>query len=331
MDLRMTGLSRRALLGATGAAAIAASVPGRASATEKVSFITTWFAQAEHGGFYQAQASGLYVQAGLDVDVRMGGPQVNNTQLLLAGEVDMIAGYDIQILNAIQQGLPVVTVGTSFQYDLQGLMTHSDVTGLDGLAGKTILVAGSGQTTWWPWLRDRYGLDDAQVRPYTFNLQPFFVDPNTVQQAYPSSEPFQAEQRGVPVNFFLFADAGYPPYGTTMVTTRKMLETRPEVVRAFVRASVQGWKDYLGDPGPANALIKAANSKMTDAQIAFGVRRMKELGVLDAKGQTRVGAMTEARWQATYDYLTKAGLLDPKTEWKRAFTTEFVDDLDVRL
>src|SRR5437016_5145711 len=98
-----------------------------AFAADKVTFITSWFAQAEHGGFYQAKATGLYEKAGLDVTIKMGGPQINAMQLLLAGETDIMMGYDLQVLRALEQGLPVITVGTSFQYDLQGMMTHDDV------------------------------------------------------------------------------------------------------------------------------------------------------------------------------------------------------------
>src|SRR5919201_934376 len=100
------------------AAAVFAASSGSAPAADKVTFLTSWFAQAEHGGFYQAKATGIYEKAGLDVTVKMGGPQVNAMQLLLAGEVDVIMGYDIQALKGIEQGLPVVTIGTSFQYDL---------------------------------------------------------------------------------------------------------------------------------------------------------------------------------------------------------------------
>ena len=51
-------------------AAIALAVPNRAHAAEKFSFLTNWYAEAEHGGFYQALASGLYARAGLDVTTR---------------------------------------------------------------------------------------------------------------------------------------------------------------------------------------------------------------------------------------------------------------------
>jgi NitT/TauT family transport system substrate-binding protein len=212
-----------------------------ANAADKVTFLTSWFAQAEHGGFYQAKATGLYEKAGLDVTLKMGGPQVNGAQLLLAGETDFMMGYDLQVLKMLEQGHPVVTVATSFQSDLQGMMTHDNVASLGDLKDKTILVATSGRTTWWPWLKAKYKYTEEQTRPYTFNLQPFFADKNVVQQSYPSSEPFQAKQQGVPVKFFLFAYDGYPPYGTTMVTTRGFIENKPDVTARFVKASLKGW------------------------------------------------------------------------------------------
>ena len=92
-----------------------------------MTFLTSWFAQAEHGGFYQAKATGLYDKAGLDVTIKMGGPQVNGSQLLLAGETDFMMGYDIQVLKGREQNLPLVTVASSFQFDLQGMMAHDDV------------------------------------------------------------------------------------------------------------------------------------------------------------------------------------------------------------
>ena len=149
-----------------------------------------------------------------------------------------------QVLTSLAKGLPVITIAASFQKDLQGMMTHDHVKGLDDLKDKTILVATPGRTSWWPWLRRKYGYSDGQTQAYTFNLQPFFVDKNIVQQSYPSSEPFQALQKGVPVNFFLFADDGYPPYGTTMVTTTKFLADHPDVARRFVKASIEALKAF---------------------------------------------------------------------------------------
>jgi NitT/TauT family transport system substrate-binding protein len=304
-----------------------------ALAADKVTLLTSWFAQAEHGGFYQAKATGLYEKAGLDVTIKMGGPQVNGMQLLLAGETDVMLGYDFQVLKALEQGFPLTTIGTSFQYDLQGMMTHDDVKSLADLKDKTILVATSGRTSWWPWLKGKYQYTEEQTRPYTFNLQPFFADKNVAQQGYPSSEPFQAKQQGMPVKFFLFAHDGYPPYGTTMVATRSFAEKNPDVAARFVKASLEGWKSYMSNPGPANVLIKADNPKMPDEQIAFGIEQMKVLKVIEGGDAEKmgIGVMTDARWKATYDYMVSSGLLKPEVDWKAAFTDRFVKDLKISM
>jgi NitT/TauT family transport system substrate-binding protein len=325
-------LSRRRLLQTSAGLAALAAAPraARASGT-KIRFLTSWFAQAEHGGFYQALATGLYAKEGLDVSIAMGGPQVNGMQLLVGGAADIIMGYDIQVLKGIQNGLPVTTIATSFQSDLQGLMTHPDINGLADLHGHKILIASTAHSTFWPWLKQRYGFTDDQAGPDTFNLQPFLLNPDVAMQAYPSSEPYEAAKAGAKAKFFLFADAGYPPYGTTMVTTNSFLAGNPQAARGFVRASLLGWRDYLLNPAPANALIKQANPQMADDQIAFAISRMKAMNVL-GKGDAAthgIGTMTASRWQQTYNFLTAANILSPSTEWRSAFTTQCTDGLHI--
>jgi NitT/TauT family transport system substrate-binding protein len=306
---------------------------GMVQAADKVTFLTSWFAQAEHGGFYQAKATGLYEKAGLDVTIKMGGPQVNGLQLLMAGEADIMMGYDLQVLKSLEQNLPVVTVATSFQFDLQGMMTHPDVASLADLTDKTILVATPGRSSWWPWLKMKYKYTEAQTRPYTFNLQPFIADRNIVQQSYPSSEPYAAQQAGVPAKFFLFATDGYPPYGTTMVTAKPFVDRYPDAVARFVRASLEGWRSYLQNPAPADALIKIDNPRMSDGQIAFAIEQLRALKALDGGDAATmgIGIMTAARWKATYDLAVSAGLLKPEVDWRAGFTDRFVKDLKLMM
>ena len=299
----------------------------------RIRFLTAWFAQAEHGGYYQALAGGLYARAGLDVDIAMGGPQINGLQLLTAGAADIIMGFDIQVLKAIEQGLPVVTVATSFQRDLQGLMSHKNVASLAQLKGRKVLIASTGRSTFWPWLVQRFGFRDEDAAPYTFNLQPFLVDPNAAVQAYPSSEPFAAAQAGVPTNFFQLADQGYPPYGSTIITTREFIQRRPEAVAAFVRASMLGWREYLVRPALANIRIRAANPAMSQAQIDYAVAYLRRTRVLDnglAPGAS-IGSMTADRWRQTRDFMVAGGTLSPHTDWTQAYTTRFTDNLGIRL
>ncbi len=327
-------IDRRAVLG--GAAAglgLLAGCRRRGGNGARIRFLTAWFAQAEHGGYYQALAGGLYARAGLDVEIAMGGPQINGLQLLTAGRADIIMGFDIQVLKAIEQGLPVVTVATTFQHDQQGLMSHNNVASLAQLKGRKVLIASTGRATFWPWLVQRFGFRDEDAAPYTFNLQPFLVDPNAAVQAYPSSEPFAAAQARVPTNFFLLADQGYPPYGSTIITTRDFIQRRPEAVAAFVRASMLGWREYLQRPALANLQIRAANPTMTQAQIDYAVAYLRRTRVLDhgLPPGASIGSMTAERWRMTRDFMVAGGTLSPHTDWTKAFTTRFVDQLDIRL
>lgn len=310
---------------------IAAGLSSPSLAADKLTFMTSWYAQAEHGGYYQAKALGLYEKAGLDVTIKMGGPQVNGMQLLLAGEADVFNGFDFQTLAGVQQNLPLVTIAAAFQNDLQGVVTHPDVGGLDQLKGKTILISSASRASWWPWLRTRFGVTDDQAKPYTFNLQPFLVDSNAVQQAFATSEPFTLKQMGIAYKFYLFADQGYPPYGQSLVTRQELLRTKPDILKRFVRASMMGWKSYLEDPAPGNALIKIDNPKMSDELLAFALSEMKKLNVVgrgDA-AQSGIGTITEARWKASYELMVASGLLKPETDWRKAFSTSIISDIRV--
>ena len=302
-----------------------------AHAQDKFTFLTSWYAQAEHGGFYQALATGLYKKHGLDVTIRMGGPQVQGMQLMMVGQADAHMGYDFQVLKSLESGLTPVTVATSFQHDLQGLLTHEDVPNLGALKGKTILVATAGRTSWWPWMKQKYGYTDEQARPYTFNLQPFFADKNLAQQGYMSSEPFQAEKAGVKAKFFLFAREGFPPYGSTIVTTQKMVKEKPDIVARFVRASLEGWKSYAQNPAPGNELIKKDNPNMKDDQLAYALAKLMENRLITGGDAAKmgVGAMTDERWKKTHEYMVSAGLLKPEVDVRQAYTLQFVRDLRV--
>src|SRR5439155_6251087 len=97
----------------------------RGVAAETVNFGTDWKAEAEHGGFYQAIATGIYQRHGLEVALRPGGPQVNHAQLLAAGVLDFnIASNSFVPLNFVQENIPMLAVAAIFQKDPSVLIAH---------------------------------------------------------------------------------------------------------------------------------------------------------------------------------------------------------------
>ena len=249
--------------------------------------------------------------------------------LLLAGSWNLLAA-PLLLLFVIFTALGVGTLLSA----LTVAVVHELVDRLEQLKGKTLLISPAGYTVQWPWLKAKYMLKEEQKRPYTFNIQPFIADRNVVQQGYLSSEPYAIEKEAkFKPTTFLLSDYGWPPYSTTIVCMEKTLRERPKAVAAFVKASMQGWKDYLkGDARAANALIKKDNPAMTDDRIAVGIRLLNESGMVFGGDAAKlgVGIVTDERMKATYDMLVAMKLLDPaKVELKRTYTTQFVKDLKI--
>jgi len=328
-------VGRRAFMAgaaATGAAFSFAPFVKRAVGQNKTFIMgTNWKAQAEHGGYYQAVAAGIYKEYELDVEVRSGGPQVNHAQLLLAGKIDFNMGSNTSALNFVANDIPYICIASIFQKDPQILMAHPGQ-GVDSLAdmkGRKVLISNDARTGYWLWLKQAYGFTDDMIEPYTFNPAPFIADKTKVQQGYLTSEPLAIEREGgfVP-RVFLLADNGYNAYSTTIECSKKLVTEDADVVQRFVDATIIGWVQYLhGDNHAANELIKKDNPDMTDEQLAYSTDKLKEFGIVESGDAQKlgVGAMTDERWKSFFDFTVKAGIHKPDLDYKQAYTLDFVN------
>jgi NitT/TauT family transport system substrate-binding protein len=309
--------------------ALAAPAPAKQPRTH-ITFVTDWKAQAEHGGFYEAQAEGLYANFGLDVTIREGGPDVNVPQLLAGGAADFGIGSNaFVVMNLVQQQVPLRAVMAVFQKDPQVLIAHPrhDMNSLAEMKGKPVLISAATMTSFWPWLRAKFGFQDTQIRKYTNNLAPFLVDPNAIVEGYLTSEPYTiAQQAHFTPKVFLLSDYGYPGYANMVLAPQKWLDANPKAVQAFFDASKRGWYDYLnGDPKPGNALIKRDNPDMTDAIIAQSIAKMKQYQLVsggDAPG-FGMGAMTDKRWKEFYQTMASQGLYPKGLDYTKAYDLRF--------
>ena len=309
-----------------------AVLPLQVLALEAVTFATDWKAQAEQGGFYQAKALGLYEKAGLDVTIRGGGPGVNIPQLLGASAIDFGMGSNSFIpLNMARAGVPAKAVMAAFQKDPQVLITHprADITTLADIKGKPVMIADASINAFWVWLRAKYDFSDRQIRKYTFNLAPFLVNPKAVQQGYVTSEPYTIATRGgFEPQVFLLSDFGYPSYAAMVLAQNRLIEEQPELVQAFVNASVEGWQSYIyGDPSPGNKLILAANPDMRQDIIDQAIEQIRQRGMLASPDTEKhgLGAMSEARWQSFFKTMSENGVYPLTLDWQNAFTTDFTN------
>jgi NitT/TauT family transport system substrate-binding protein len=306
---------------------------GPALALDKVKFGTNWLPDPEAGGFYQALVDGTYAKYGLEVTIIPGGPQSDGALMLLFGKMEFFMGGDqIGDFLSAESELPLVAVAAEFQKSPQILMSHPGV-GLDkweDLPKANPVYLGAGAiNTFYDWLTLAYGFKVDNIRPYNFNPAPFILNKMSIQQGYLTAEPYEIEKEGkFKPNVFLLSDYGYSTYATLIETSRELVEKKPDLVQRFVDASAVGWYHYLyGDNGKANALIKKENPDITTDQIAFSIAQIKDHGVVDSGDALKlgIGAMTDARWKDFFDKMARTGLVNPRTNYKRAYTLQFVD------
>jgi NitT/TauT family transport system substrate-binding protein len=313
-------------------AALAAVVllAGGAHAQESFSVGTNWLPDAERGGFYQAQAAGIYKRNGLDVTVQAGGPQLNNPQLLAAGRLDAVMVTSaVEAFNYARNDVPIVAVAAIYQRSPQILISHKSA-GLKSFAdmkGKPIMISSQARNGYWLWLKAKYGFGDEQIRPYTFNLVNFLNNPQAIQQGFATYEPYAVGKQGAEADVFLLADAGFADFGGIIVVRRETLEKRREVVRKFIVSLSEGWRDFLfGDPAAGIALIKSQNAQLTDDLIANSMKVMIERGLIHSGEAATggIGAMTEARWKGIYEDMSSSGVIEKGEYWTKAFDTSLV-------
>lgn len=299
------------------ATTIAAGLVATAAfAEDKVTFGTNWLAQAGHGGFYQAVADGTYAEYGLDVDIQMGGPQVNNRPMLAAGRLDFLMGGNmLQAFDNARNGIPTKVVAGIFQKDPQAILAHKgQYADFEALASaETIYIGKDGQFSFWQWMTANHGFNDESLQPYAYNIGPFLSDVTSAQQAYATSEPIYAAKEGFETDIFLLADHGWDTYSTTIEARNEMIEENPDLVQRFVDATIIGWYNFMyGENQPAFDLIMAANPDMSQENLLAEVELMKELGIVDSgiTLEQGIGAMDAERTASFLTAMVDAGIVD---------------------
>jgi NitT/TauT family transport system substrate-binding protein len=237
----------------------------------------------------------------------------------------------LQGFDAVAQNIPTLAVAAMFQKDPQVLLAHPNqgIEKFEDLKKLTLFISKEGLASYFQWMKREFGFSERQVKPYTFNPQPFLADKRSAMQGYVTSEPYAVEtEGGFKPKIFLLADQGFNTYSTLIETRRDLVQKNPALVQRFVDASILGWTNYLyGDNSAANARIKRDNPEMTDARIAYSIAKMKEFGIVDS-GDTRtlgIGAMTDARMKSFFDKMVAAGVVKGDIDYRRSYSLQFVN------
>jgi len=291
----------------------------------QVTLQADWYPQPEHGGFYTALVNGYYKAEGLDLKIQPGGPYVSVQQQVASGAAQFGMGSSDQVLEGISDEQPLIAVAATMQHDPQGIMVRKDspIHSFADLDGHTVAIKTG--STWFEFLVKRYRLNNVHEIPAMMNVANFVANPDYIQQAFATSEPFFAHQAGVETRILLTSDAGYSPY-RVMFTTTSYVKQHPDVVAKFVRASVKGWREYLNDPTPAHTAIAKLNPALNAEWMQFTWQQLRDGHFVagEEPGGAQLGQMESKRWATMYEQLVDLKVINKAFDPATAYTLQFL-------
>ena len=311
--------------GTTPATTESTSANTASPAVTKVKLLLNWFPEAEHGGFYAAQIHGYYLEAGLEVEIVPGGPNVPVVQQVAGSQVEFGVTNADQIIYGRAQQAPVMALMAPLQISPRCLIVHekSGINGFGDLHDMT--VAMSNTNAYSHFLRKKFPFSNVQIVPYPGNVTQFLRDDKFAQQGYVFSEPIIARKLGGDPRVLLVAAVGFNPYTSCLIAKNDLVKNESEIVRGMVQGSIKGWRKYLESPGETNALIHSLNPEMPLDVLEGGVAELRKL-VLDPVAEKEgLGTMSEARWSELISQLVEIEQLEAgKVTATEVFTTEFL-------
>ncbi len=296
----------------------------RAEEMTRIRLLTDWYPDPERGGYYCAQLKGYYRAAGLDVEIIPGGPNNGPIQRLLTGRLEFLLSTSGDVLIQASKGLPLVAVSAVMQHDPQAILVHegSPVRRFEDLEGRTVTATPG--AVWLQYVRKRYGLTHLRESPSTQSIANFIHDTNVIMQCFVTSEPYFAREAGIKTRTLAIEDDRFKPY-RVLVTSRSFLEQHPEAVRAFVTATLQGWKEYLSHPAEVDRELLRLNPELNPSKMEYSWRALKDGNFVlgdPTKGEIQ-GVWDEKRLKAEADILKELGLLKHDYDHRLAFDVRF--------
>jgi NitT/TauT family transport system substrate-binding protein len=288
----------------------------------RLAIALNWKPEPEFGGLYEATRQHAFRARGLDVEIT-GGPGAPVVQMVDSGQAAFAVASADEVVIARDRGTDVVAVFATYQTNPQGIMVHAS-RGLDSLAalfaspeGGTLAVEPG--LPYVKYLDAHYDLSRFRLVPYGYSIAPFLGDPKMAQQVFVTAEPIAARREGGDPQVFLIADSGFDPYAAVYITSGERLREHRDEVARFVAVLRDGWRAYLDDPAPANAVMAGLNKEMDAETFRLAAAAQAPLVENAFTREHGLGAMSLERWQELVGQLSELGLLDRPVDPARCF------------
>jgi diguanylate cyclase (GGDEF)-like protein len=278
---------------------VALCTTGAWSADQKVTLQLRWTPQFQFAGYYVALEKGFYKEEGLDVHVIPG--EGNRTQVLeevISGRADFGIGNSGLALAALK-GDKVTVLADIFQRSASVLIVKPGVEGsIPKLGQKNLAMRSLKDNPELYAIFQRYGLSPDQLPNLAaskYDLDAFVKGDCVAINGYLSNEPYLLKEKGVPFNLIDPVDYGINFYGDAIFTRSGYMANNPDTVKAFVRASIRGWKYALDHKEEAIALLQAGPAKhLSRARLEFEANAIEKLIMAEV---IPLGEVNHERWE----------------------------------
>lgn len=275
---------------------------------DKVRVQLKWLHQFQFAGYYAAVEKGFYRDAGLDVELIEGKPEVDPAHVVLSGGAEFGVGTpELLLLRA--HGEPIVVLGVIFQHSPYVFLALRDsgISDVSGLAGRRLMIEPQSAELYAYLKRENVPASGLQILPHSFSARDLLNKKVDAMSAYVTDEPFELDRDGIPFSTFTPRAAGVDFYGDCFFTTEKQIREHPKRVRAFYKATLKGWDYALKHPEEIIDLIvnRYGSGKSRDA-LRYEADKMQALMHPEI---IPIGYMYPGRWQHIMETYEELGML----------------------
>lgn len=297
-----------------------------------------WVTQAQFAGYYVALDKGWYREEGIDLTIRPGGPDLSPADSVTAGTAEFGTGLLADIIVAIQQGKPLISIGQIQQ--LNGLLLiakkSSGIEHPQDFVGKRVGVWLGSWEAQFDALTVKEGLapEEFELKSQGFSMDSFLDDDLDVASAMIYNEYHVVLESGInpeEVNIIDYADYGLDFPGDVLFTSRQLAEQNPDLVTGVLRASLRGWQYAIDHPEETvNIVLKYDKSGVQTR--AHQLSMMNEITKLvQVTGVRPLGFTNRDDVRRTIDTLTTYKILDGLVQPEDVYTNEFWDQAQAEL
>jgi NitT/TauT family transport system substrate-binding protein len=327
--------SRRQFLRRAGAALAAAPLARPAFAQTKLRDVTMrldWVFQGPNAGFMLAHQKGFYEQAGLNVDIGPGKGSGSTAQLVASKAAQFGFSDGFVVGNSVSKGLSIRTVAGIYRRNPTGVvvLAESDIKSPKDLEGKSIAITpGSAQSQQWPAFVKGCKLDADKIR--VISIDPAGTPPALITGQVPAIAGFvQGQAPSVEIRgnkktrAFYYADCGVTAESNGIIVHNDLIKEAPELIRAFVAASIKGFIYARQHPDELIAAVKKFSPTVDEAITRREAELSWENWVTPNTAGKELGWMSDKDWEQTVEVLKAYGGVTTPLEAKQLYTNDFV-------